>query len=53
MAHREAVRGVHTIRAKRPEADNLHPQPERMKNPFRYFKPLPEIIRPAVMMYIR
>lgn len=28
-------------------------QPRLMRNPFRYFKTSPEIIRPAVMMYVR
>ena len=29
------------------------PRPRQSANPFRYFRPLPEIIRLAVLMYVR
>ena len=46
---------IGVVRAKSVEAKAPLPYPLRMrnKNPFRYFKTSPEIIRLAVMMYIR
>ena len=35
------------------EATWTHPLPRRMRNPFRYFNSSPEVIRLAVMLYIR
>ena len=46
---------VHTIRAIPLEAGCRPPYPRSMsrRSPFRYFKTSPEIIRLAVMMYVR
>ncbi len=44
-------RGV--VRANWLEPGRGVPQPPAMRNPFRYFNSSPEVIRLAVMMYIR
>ena len=51
MGRSHARRGV--VRANRLEPSGEVPWRLRMQNPFRYFNSSPEVIRLAVMMYIR